>query len=118
MPRRIAYSLAFAIAAAGMVWAGWSGDPANPATLIDRVSVIATAVILAGLPWAIRLVFGPAAAGRLARAARVGGYAAVLALVAVKSDVARFEYAQAAHRHVLAGVWTGEVVFLVVLAAY
>src|SRR5215467_11353178 len=118
MPRRIAYSLAFAIAAAGLVWAGWRGDPANPATLINRVGVIATAVILAGLPWAIRRVFGPVAASRLAQAARAGGYAAVFALVAAKSDVARFEYAQAARPHVLAGVWTGEVVFLVVLAAY
>jgi hypothetical protein len=118
MARRIAYSLAFAIAAAGLVWAGWRGGAANPATLINRVSVIATVVILAGLPWAIRRVFGQAAASRLARAARVGGYAAVFALVAVKSDVARIEYASAAQRHVLAGVWTGEIVFLLVLAAY
>ena len=118
MARRIACSLAFAIAAAGLVWAGWRGGPANPATLINRVSVIATAVILAGLPWAIRRVFGPAAASRLARAARAGGYAAVFALVAVKSDVARIEYASAAQRHVLAGVWTGEIFFLLVLAAY
>ena len=118
MPRRIASSLASAIAAAGLVWAGWRGDPANPATLINRVGVIATVVILAGLPWAIRRVFGPAAASWLARAARAGGYAAVFALVAVKSDAARIEYASAARRHVLAGVWTGEVVFLLVLAAY
>ena len=118
MARRIAYSLAFAIAAAGLVWAGWRGGPANPATLINRVGVIATAVILAGLPWAIRRVFGPASASRLARAARIGGYAAVFALVAVKSDVARIEYASAAQRHVLAGVWTGEIFFLLVLAAY
>jgi hypothetical protein len=74
--------------------------------------------ILAGLPWAIGRVFGPAAASRLARAARAGGYAAVFALVAVKSDVARIEYTSAAQRHVLAGVWTGEIVFLLVLAVY
>jgi hypothetical protein len=118
MPRRIAYSLAFAIAAAGLVWSGWRGGPANPATLINKTGVIATVVILAGLPWAIRRVFGPAAASRLARIARVSGYAALFALVAVKSDVARFEYALAAQRHVLAGIWAGEVVFLMVLAAY
>ena len=118
MARRIAYSLAFAIAAAGLVWAGWRGGPDNPATLINRAGVIATAVILAGLPWAIRRVFGPASASRLARAARIGGYAAVFALVAVKSDVARIEYASAAQRHVLAGIWTGEILFLLVLAAY
>jgi len=118
MARRIAYSLAFAIAAASLLWAGWRGGPANPATLINRVGVIATVVILAGMPRAIGRVFGPAAASRLARAARAGGYAAVFVLVAVKSDVARIEYTSAAQRHVLTGVWTGEIVFLLVLAAY
>jgi hypothetical protein len=86
--------------------------------LINWVDVIATAVTLAGMPWAIRRVFGPVAAGWRARAARVGGYAAVIALIAVKSGVARFEHAPAAQRHLLAGIWTGEIVFLVVLAAY
>jgi len=86
--------------------------------LINWVDVIATAVMLAGLPWAIRRVFGPVAASRRARAARVSGYAAVAALIAVKSGVARFGHAPAAQRHVLAGIWTGEIVFLVVLAAY
>ena len=86
--------------------------------LINWVDVIATAVTLAGLPWAIRRVFGPVAASWWARAARVGGYAAVIALVAVKSGVARFEHAPAAQRHLLPGIWTGEIVFLVVLAAY
>src|SRR5215469_15499382 len=86
--------------------------------LINWVDVIATAVMLAGLPWAIRRVFGPVAASRRAWAARVSGYAAVVALVAVKSGVARFEPAPATQRHLLAGIWTGEIVFLVVLAAY
>src|SRR5215470_9423253 len=104
MPRRIAYSLAFAIAATGLVWAGWRGAPANPATLINRAGVIATVVILAGLPWAIRRVFGPAATSWLARAARAGGYATMFTLVAVKSDAARIEYASTARRHVLADV--------------
>jgi hypothetical protein len=74
--------------------------------------------MLAGLPWVIRRLFGPVAASRRAWAARVSGYAAVVALIAVKSGVARFEHAPAAQRHLLAGIWTGEIVFLVVLAAY
>ena len=86
--------------------------------LINWVDVIATAVILAGLPWVIRRFFGPVAASRRAWAARIGGYAAVIALVAVKSGVARFEHPPAVQRHLLGGIWTGEIVFLVVLAAY
>ena len=71
--------------------------------LINWVDVIATAVILAGLPWVIRRLFGPVAASRRAWAARVSGYAAVVALIAVKSGVARFEHAPAAQRQFLPG---------------
>ncbi len=118
MPRRIACSLAFAVAAAGLVWAGWPGRSADPATLINRVGVIATVAILAGLPWVIRRKFGPAARTWRAGMLRAGGYAAVLALMLAETGVARFEYAGAAKRHVLVGVWAGEAAFLVVLAAY
>jgi hypothetical protein len=120
MPRRIACSLAFAgfaAASAGLVRAGWPGAPGNPATLINRVDVIATVTLLAVLPWAVRRRFGPAADSRLAWLVRAGGYAAMFALVAVKSGVARSEYATVAHRHLLGGVWAGEVFFLVLLAA-
>jgi hypothetical protein len=122
MPRRIALSLAFAaavaVAAAVLVRAGWPGSSADPATLINRVGVIATVALLAGLPWVIRRKFGPVARTWRARIVRVCGYAAVLALMLADTDVARFEYAGAAKRHLLAGIWAGEAVFLVVLAAY
>jgi hypothetical protein len=118
MPRRIACALAFAAAAAGLVWAGWRGTTANPAILINRVDVIAAVVLLAALPWAVRRVFGPPADSWLARIVRAGGYAIVLALVLIKANVERSEYASPAGRPGLAGVWTGEVVFLAVLAAY
>src|SRR5215469_5215947 len=98
MPRRIAYSLAFAVAVAGLVWAGWPGVPGNPATMINRVDVIVTVALLAGLPWVIRRRFGPAAGTRLARIVRAGGYAAIFALVAVKTEVARSEDATLAER--------------------
>jgi len=118
MPRRIGFSLAFLAAAAGMTWAGWRGAAANPATLINRVDVIAAVVLLAGLPWLARRVFGPGGTSWLARIVRVGGYAAVFALVLVKAEVERSEYAARSGRAWLAGVWAGEVIFLVVIAAY
>jgi hypothetical protein len=117
MPRRITYALAFAAAAVGLAWAGWPGTRAGPATLINRVDVIAAVVIMAALPWAARRVFGPAADSRLARLVRVSGYAIVFTLVLVKAAAERSGTA-AARPPVLAGAWTGEVVFLVVLAAY
>jgi hypothetical protein len=120
MPRKIAYSVgfvAFAVAAAGLVRAGWPGAPGNPATLINRVDVMATVALLAGLPWVVTRRFGPVAEGLLPRIVRVLGYTAIFALVAVKTAVARFEYTSVARRHLLVGVWTGEVVFLVLLAA-
>jgi hypothetical protein len=118
MPGRIVSSLAFLAATAGLVWAGWPGAPANPATLINRVDVIAAVVMLAGLPWLARRVFGPAGDTWLARIVRVGGYAAVFALVLVKAKVQRPEYAAHSGRAWLAGVWAGEIIFLVIIAAY
>jgi hypothetical protein len=118
MPRRIACALAFAAAATALVWAGWPGAAADPATLINRVDVIATVVLLAALPWAVRRVCGPASGSWLARIVRIGGYLIVFALVLVKAHVELLEFASPAGRPVLPGVWTGEVVFLAVLAVY
>jgi hypothetical protein len=118
MPRRIGYWLAFGVAAAGLVWAGWPGAPDHLATLINRTDVIVTVVLLAGLPWATRKVFGPVGGSRLARIARLTGYAAVFALALVKAHVERLGYAAVAGRPMPAGVWAGEILYLVVLAAY
>jgi hypothetical protein len=118
MPSKIGYSLAFSAAAAGVAWVGWPGTPSNPATLLNRVDMIAILVLLAGLPWAVSRVFGPAGDSWLARILRAGGYAAVLALVLVKADVQRSEYAAPSGHPWLAGLWAGEIVFLVVAAAY
>ena len=118
MPSKIGYSLAFSAAAAGVAWVGWPGAPSSPATLINRVDMIAILVMLAGLPWAVSRVFGPAGDSWLARILRAGGYAAVLALVLVKADVQRSEYAAPSGRPWLAGLWAGEIVFLIVAAAY
>ncbi len=118
MPNKIGYSLAFIAAAAGLAWVAWPGPATNPAILINRVDVAATVVMLAGLPLVARRLCGPVGGGWLARVMRAGGYAAVFALVLVKADVERAEYATPAGRPWLAGLWTGEIVFLVVLAAY
>jgi len=61
----------------------------DSAIVINRIDVITIAMILAGLPWAIRRLHGPVANGALARLVRTGGYAAVLALVVVKAAVER-----------------------------
>ena len=118
MPRRIVSSLLVLAAAVGLVWAVWPGAAANPATLINRVDVVAVVLMLAGLQWLARRVFGPAGSSWLARIVRVGSYAAVFALVLVKAEVERSEYAVHSGRAWLAGVWAGEIIFLVVIAAY
>src|SRR5260370_15796021 len=93
MPRRIVSSLVFLAATAGLVWAEWPGAPANPATLINRVDVIAAVVMLAGLPWLARRVFGPAGGSWVARIVRGGGYAAGFSLGLVKAQAGRSDKA-------------------------
>jgi hypothetical protein len=116
--RGLGYLLAFAAAAAGVAWSAWSGPPGDSAIVINRVDVITIAVILAGLPWAIRRIRGPVAGSRLARLARTGGYAAILALVLVKAAVERVAGAPPNNTEELARAWIGEVVFLAVVAGY
>jgi hypothetical protein len=120
VPRRIARWLAFAAASAGVLWVGWAGPAGHPAaTVLTRVDVVAAVLILATAPWAARRRFGPAGPGWLARVVRTAGYAAVFALLLAKAAVERRYYSAAAGGHAgLAGAWTGEIVFLVVLAAY
>jgi hypothetical protein len=118
MPRKIACWLVSGAAAAGLVWAGWPAAATSLATLIRRIDVIATVVLLGALPWLVRRVFGPAGNGWVARVVRAGGYALVFALVLVKTDVERFEYATLGGHSWLIGVWAGEGLFLVVLAVY
>jgi len=80
MPRTIRYWVASAAAAGALGWAAWPGAPANPATLISRVDVIATVLILAGLPLIVRRKFGPGGSERLPRLLRTAGCAAAFAL--------------------------------------
>ena len=118
MKRRIGYGLAFAMAAAGLAAVGWPGAAANPATLINRVDVIAILLMLAVLPWLARSRFGPVRDSRLTRIVRIGGCLALFVLVVVKDDVERFKYGALPGRSWLAGLWAGEILFLVVTAIY
>jgi hypothetical protein len=116
--RRLGYPLAFAAAAAGTAWSAWPGPPGDSAIVINRFDVITIAVILTGLPWLIRRARGPVAGLRLARLVRAGGYAAVLALVLVKAAVERVADAPPNNLVGPTRAWTGEVVFLAVMAGY
>jgi hypothetical protein len=115
--RSLAYSFAFAAAAAGAAWTAWSGPPGDPAVVINRVDVIAIAVILAALPWVICRARGPVAASWQPKLLRIGGYAAVLALVVVKAAVERVADAPPNNQD-SAFAWVGEIVFLAVMAGY
>jgi hypothetical protein len=115
---RLGYPLTFAAAAAGTAWSAWSGPPGDSALVINRVDVITIAVMLAGLPWAIRRVEGPVAGSRLARMVRAGGYAALLALVLVKAAVERVADAPPNNVTGPARAWIGEIVFLAVMTCY
>lgn len=118
MLRKIGYLLAFGAAVAGFAVTGWPGAPANPATLVNRVDVIAVPVLLAAAGWAARRVFGPPGPTWSARSVRAGGYAAVFALLLVKVHAERFEYAAWRGGSLLAGLWVGEIIFLLAIAAY
>lgn len=118
MPRTFRYWLALAAAVAALVLVGWPGPADDPATLISRVSVIAVSLMLAGLPWLVRRRFGPLGSGWAPPLVRAAGCVTVVALLAVKARVERVEFAAADHRPSLAGLWLGEVIFLLVIAGY
>jgi hypothetical protein len=118
MPRRMGLLLLLAAAATGLAWAGWPAAGTPLATQINRVDVLTALVLLAVAPWLGRRVFGPAGPGRLARAVRVGGYATVLALLLVKTHVERSGHSAPIGRAEVAGAWTGEIAFLVLIAGY
>lgn len=110
--------LAFAAAAAGMVWIGWPGASSNSATPLNRVYVVLTVVLLAGLPWVVRRYFGPVRGGWAPRVARVGGYALVLALIAAKAVKDRDGSKLGAYFVIVPGLWAMEIVLLLVIAGY
>src|SRR5258708_31664766 len=118
MPRTIAYWVTAAAGAAVFAWAGWPGAAHNPATLISRVDGVTAVLILAGLPLGVRRRFGPAGSGWMPRLLRAGGYAIVIALILAKAEVEQLELASRLSGAQLAGMWFGEIIFVLVIAAY
>jgi len=118
MPRDIRYWLAAGVAVIALAVAGWPGPADNPATLISRVSVLVAAILMAGLPLLIRRRYGAPAAGWVPALVRVVGLAVVVTLLTFKSRVEHVEFAAADGHRSLAGLWTGEAIFLLVMAAY
>jgi len=115
---RVIRVLAFAVAAAGMVWIGWPGASSNSAIPLNRVYAVGTVVLLAVLPWVVRRYFGPVRSGWAPRAPRVGGYAMVLALIAAKTVKDRDGSKLGAYFAVVPGIWAMEILLLLVIAAY
>ena len=129
MRRRTGTALLFAVAATLVAWAAWPGSPANFATSVDRVDVITMVLVLAGLALLARRFFGPAGDSRVARSLRVGGYAAILALIAAKATVEQLTFAPPRggvllrlYRLISGGGfgpgWPPEIIFLAVMALY
>jgi hypothetical protein len=80
MPRRIVRAALFAVAAAIAAWAAWP-QPTVGHAAVSQFHVIATVLLLAGLPLLARRFFGPASAGLAGRFLRVFCCAAVLAFL-------------------------------------
>lgn len=87
MRRGIGRGALFAAAAALAAWAAWPGSQAGFATSVDRADVITMVVLLGCLALAARWVPGPTDRSRIARWLRIGGYAAILALIPAKNVI-------------------------------
>ena len=136
MPRRLVRLALFVVAAAVAAWAAWPGASVLHAAA-DRFGVIATVLLLAGLPLLARRFIGPVGDGWAARFLRVGGYAAILALIPARAVVGpypltvpqrgldlRVFVASGNSTHGMPGTsaggapWPGEIFFLVLTACY
>jgi hypothetical protein len=104
--------------AALLAWSGWSGASRSPYAGISRIDVGVTVGLLATVPWLISRRYGPGASTVLARSIRVAGCAAVVVLMLLKTHVERTEYGLVVHRPWFAGIWAGEAIFLLTIAAY
>jgi hypothetical protein len=115
---RIARWLAPCALVAALVWAGWPGRTASPATLISGADALVTLCLLATVPGFIARRCGPCGSSTLARSMRLGGSAAVIALIVLKTHGERTEFVGMSGALRLAGFWAGEAIFLGLMAAY
>ena len=89
LPRRLVRTLLFAAAAAFAAWAAWPQPKVGHAA-VSQFHVIATVLLLAGLPLLARRFFGPPSPSRAGRSLRVFCCAAILALLPGLSIVETF----------------------------
>jgi hypothetical protein len=85
--RRSGVILLFAAAAGAATWAAWPGYGGHAA--VARTDIIATVLLVAGLPLLTRWLLGPPG-NRAARWLRAVGYAAILALMPAKATIELF----------------------------
>jgi hypothetical protein len=85
--RRIGTLLLFAAVAGAAAWSAWPGHGGHAA--VARADIIATVLLVAGLPLLARRLLGPPA-NRAARWLRAGCYAAILALMPAKAAIELF----------------------------
>ena len=109
---------AFAAAAGCVASLSWPRSPVNRVTVADRVSLLVTVALLAGLWVAGRLLVGPVGAGRTQRLVRAGGYFAVLALTLAKASVERMRGPANLGPGTGGALWAGEALFLLVMAVF
>lgn len=115
---RIIQAPGFTAGAVALVWIGWPGASTNSATPVNRMYVVGTLVLLAGLPLLVRRNFGPARAGWAPLVTRMSGYAVVLALIAVTAVQQRISSQLGGYFPVIAPVWAMDVGFLLIIAGY
>jgi len=89
MPRRLGRGAVFAAAAGAAAWAAWP-QPTVGHAAVSQFHVIATVLLLAGLPLLARRFFGPATPSRAGRFLRVFSCAAILALMPAFAIVEAF----------------------------
>ena len=80
MPRRLGHAALFAAAAGAAAWAAWPQRAVGHAA-VSQFHVIATVLLLAGLPLLARRFFGPPSPGRAGWSLRFFCCAAILALM-------------------------------------
>jgi hypothetical protein len=124
----------FTVAAAVAAWAAWPDSSAGHAAA-GQFGVIATVLLLAGLPLLARRFLGPTSESRAGRFVRVGSYAAILALLPALAIIGVFAGAvprQAAELRVFEEIqgpgvpgtssggppWQGEIPILLLTAGY
>jgi hypothetical protein len=141
IPRRIVRAALFAVAAAVAAWTAWP-QPTVGHAAVSQFHVIATVLLLAGLPLLARRFFGPPSAGLAGRFLRVFCCVAVLAFMSALAIVEAFANltpARPAYRYIFCtaqgwsntqscgGVpgtstggppWAGEIVFMLMTIGY